>query len=157
MSEKRSWRRWLASTSNRTFIVWPLLLVAAESLLQGGWPQLRHWALPLLALGHLQYRWVGAYRTRRGGGGPGLSNPPERLVAEGPYRYTRNPMYLGHLVFFLGLALVLASWLGAAVLVAHAVWFDRRVRGDEAHLLQLFGDPYRQYLTCVKRWIPGVY
>jgi protein-S-isoprenylcysteine O-methyltransferase Ste14 len=146
-------RRWLGSTSNRTFIVWPLLLFAAEAIWQGGWPRLHLEATPLLAWGYLQYRLVGAFRLREGGGGPGLSNPPERLVVHGPYRYMRNPMYLGHLIFFAGLALTLGSWLGAAVLVFHAVWFDRRARGDERHLAQLFGEPYREYCAHVKRWL----
>jgi protein-S-isoprenylcysteine O-methyltransferase Ste14 len=150
-------RRWLKSTSNRTFIVWPVALFAAEALVQGAVPRLNPWAAPLLAWGYLQYHWVGIYRTKRGGGGPGLANPPERIVDSGPYGWTRNPMYLGHIIFFVGLALVLRSWIAAAVLGAHLVWFDLRARGDEKHLLQLFGDPYRDYCKRVKRWIPFVY
>jgi protein-S-isoprenylcysteine O-methyltransferase Ste14 len=113
--------------------------------------------LPLLAWGYLQYRLTGDYRARIGGGGPGISIPPDRIVESGPYRYIRNPMYLGHLVFFLGLAVVLRSWIALAVFVLHAAWFDRRVREDEARLAQLFGDAYRDYCRRVKRWIPGVY
>ena len=120
-------------------------------------PLIDWWALPLLALGYLQYRWVGVYRTRLGGGGPGLSNPPDRIVEAGPYRWVRNPMYLGHLVFFAGLAWLLHSWLALGVLAFHMVWFDLRVRRDERHLLQLFGDDYRAYCSRVKRWIPLVY
>lgn len=149
-------RRWLKSTSNRTFIVWPIVLFAAEALLQRGVPRLDLWALPLLAWGHLQYRWVGTFRTRRGGGGPGISVPPERIVTDGPYRWIRNPMYLGHLIFFAGLALLLQSWVGAAVFACHAVWFNGRVREDERHLEELFGEPYREYCRHSKRWIPGI-
>jgi protein-S-isoprenylcysteine O-methyltransferase Ste14 len=149
-------RRWLKSTSNRTFVAWPLVLYAAEALVQQGWPRIHAWALPLLAWGYLQYKWVGTYRTRAGGGGPGISVPPDRIVDEGPYRWVRNPMYLGHLIFFAGLAVTLGSWIALAVLAFHVAWFDRRVREDEAHLEQLFGEPYREYCSRVKRWIPGV-
>lgn len=149
-------RRWLKSTSNRTFIVWPIVLVAVEAAIQRGAPVIHWWALPILGWGYLQYKLVGTYRTRLGGGGPGVSVPPERIVSEGPYRWVRNPMYLGHLVFFAGLALLLGSWIAAAVFAFHAVWFDRRVREDEGRLAQLFGDPYREYCSRVKRWIPGV-
>ena len=149
-------RRWFKSTSNRTFIVWPVVLYAAEAALQRDWPVIHYWALPLLAWGYLQYRFIGGFRTREGGGGPGISVPPERLVTDGPYRWLRNPMYAGHLVFFAGLALVLGSWIGAAVFAFHAVWFDRRVKEDEARLAELFGEPYRAYCRRVKRWIPGV-
>jgi len=149
-------RRWLGSTSNRTFIAWPVALYCAEALLQQGAPRIHAWALPILAWGYLQYRWVGTYRKREGGGGPGISIPPDSIVARGPYRFVRNPMYAGHLVFFAGIALVLGSWIAAAVLAFHAVWFDRRVREDEARLEVLFGEPYRAYRGRVKRWIPGI-
>lgn len=149
-------RRWLKSTSNRTFVVWPLALFALEAAIQRGVPVIHWWALPLLAWGYLQYKLVGTYRLRRGGGGPGISVPPDRIVDEGPYRWVRNPMYLGHLVFFAGIALVLGSWIAAAVLAFHVVWFDRRVREDESRLAQLFGEPYRDYCRRVKRWIPGI-
>lgn len=147
---------WLSSTSNRTFILWPILLFSAEALLRRGVPEIRIWPLPLLALGYLQYRIVGLYRLRAGGGGPGIGIPPERLVVDGPYRYCRNPMYLGHLIFLAGVALALQSWLAAAVAALHIVWFHRRVCEDEARLAVLFGAPYAEYLARVKRWIPGL-
>ena len=148
--------RWFKSTSNRTFIVWPLVVFAAEALVQQGMPRIHWWAVPMLAWGYLQYLWVGIYRTREGGGGPGIAIPPDRLVLAGPYRWVRNPMYLGHLVFLAGLALALGSWIGAALLVFHAAWFDRRVREDEERLAGLFGEPYREYCRRVKRWVPGL-
>lgn len=157
MSGLRGPAGWLASTSNRTFIAWPAVLLAAEAALQGGAPRIEWWALPLLAWGYLQYRLVGNYRARIGGGGPGISIPPDRIVEKGPYRFVRNPMYLGHLIFLLGLAIVLRSWIALAVLVFHAVWFDLRVRADEARLLELFGATYAEYCGRVKRWIPGIY
>ena len=151
-----TFRRWLKSTSNRTFIAWPVVLFAAEALLQGGMPLVDWRALPLLAWGYLQYRWVGVFRTRLGGGGPGVSVPPERIVEGGPYRWVRNPMYLGHLIFLAGLAFLLHSWLGAALFAFHVPWFQARVREDERHLTELFGDSYRDYCRRVKRWIPGL-
>lgn len=149
-------RRWFASTSNRTFLVWPVVLYGIEALVQRGAPVLHLWALALLAWGYLQYKLVGLLRTREGGGGPGISVPPDRIVSSGIYGYVRNPMYLGHLIYLAGLALVLGSWIAAAVFAFHAFWFDRRVREDEARLARRFGDSYREYCRRVKRWIPGV-
>jgi protein-S-isoprenylcysteine O-methyltransferase Ste14 len=134
-----------------------VVLLVIEAVLQQGVPRVHPWAIVLLAWGYLQYKLTGTFRTREGGGGPGISNPPERIVSAGIYRWTRNPMYLGHLIFLLGLALVLESWIGAAVAVAHAVWFDRRVREDEGRLAVQFGEPYREYCRRVRRWIPGIY
>ena len=149
-------RRWLGGTSNRTFIVWPVALFAIEALVQQGTPAIHWWGLPLLAWGYFQYRLVGNYRTDTGGGGPGIAVPPDRIVDSGPYRWVRNPMYLGHLIFFAGLALSLGSWIAFGVLVFHVFWFDRRVRQDEERLAQIFGEPYREYCRRVKRWIPGI-
>lgn len=149
--------RWLKSTSNRTFAVYPILILAFELFLGNGELALNVWASPLLLWGYLQYRLVGNYRTRHGGGGPGLDVPPDRILAVGPYRYLRNPMYLGHLIFMLGLALTFRSWLGAALLIFHMFWFHSRVLGDEAHLEERFGQDYRDYKARVKRWIPGLF
>lgn len=150
-------RRWLKGTSNRTFILWPIVLLLMQVAIDGGWPRLELWGLPLLAWGYGQYRLVGRLRTRLGGGGPGMSNPPDQLVTTGPYRFTRNPMYLGHLIFFFGLAVVLHSWLPWLVLLVHLFWFDARARDDEVHLMARFDGPYAEYRRRVKRWVPGVY
>jgi protein-S-isoprenylcysteine O-methyltransferase Ste14 len=155
-NERRSVRRWLKSTSNRTFVVYPLAIIALQLVLSGGHLALVPWGLPLLAWGYLQYRWVGGYRTRLGKGGPGISVPPESLVVEGPYRYLRNPMYLGHLIFMAGLAVTFRSWPAVALLGFHMCWFQQRVAEDEARLEAIFGADYLAYKARVKRWIPGI-
>ena len=152
----KSAKRWLKSTSNRTFVMWPLLLFALHSTLHSGTQRLNGWALPVLIWGYAQYRLVGTYRSRLGGGGPGMLVPPERLVSSGPYTLSRNPMYLGHIIFFFGLALMFGgvSWL---VFAGHLIWFDQRARADERVLIELFDRPYRDYMHRVKRWVPGIY
>ena len=79
-----------------------------------------------------------------------------RLVTTGIYALTRNPMYLGHLIFIAGLAISLRSWIAFAVLVAYLPWFHARVRRDEARLRDLFGTEYERYAQRVKRWIPFI-
>jgi len=113
--------------------------------------------LPLMLWGYLQYRLCGLYRTKHGGGGPGLEKPPVRLVSDGPYAYSRNPMYLGHVLFLIGLALTLQSLLAALITVATALWFHRRVLEDERNLAQSFGEPYLRYRAKVARWVPGLF
>ena len=147
----------LGGTSFRTFAFYPLLVVAFELWLNDGRLRLEAWALPLLAWGYLQYRLAGRYRLRLGGGGPGMETPPERLVTSGPFALCRNPMYLGHLIFLAGLAFSLRSWLGAAFALATAVSLQLRVRRDERRLGERFGEPYLQYCSRVKRWIPAVF
>ncbi len=141
----------LRSTSTRTFVVWPALVAAEQALSRR--PLRMRW-LALLPWGYLQYRWSGAYRTRHGGGGPGMGNPPHRIVASGAYARTRNPMYLGHQLFLAGLALTTRSALAALLFAGHIPWFNARAREDEAGLAALFGPEYEQYRREVPRWIP---
>lgn len=152
----RTLRRWLQSTSRRTFILYPLIIILLEYLFRNGDLAVAIWGIPLLTWGYLQYRLAGNYRTRIGGGGPGIGNPPERLVATGIYALTRNPMYLGHLIFMAGLAVTFRSVAAVALLLFHIPWFQYRVRQDEQYLASVFGKEYDEYKIRVKRWIPGI-
>jgi len=81
---------------------------------------------------------------------------PDRIVTDGPYRYVRNPIYLGQLIFLAGLAVSFLSWIGLALLILHIPWFHFQVLKDEAKLEQHFGTTYVEYKRSVKRWIPGI-
>ena len=144
-------------SSLRTFVLIPAVVLAWELFLNDGVLRFQPWFLPVMLWGYLQYKLVGRYRLRLGGGGPGMKTMPERLVTGGPYAYTRNPMYLGHLIFLVGLALTLCSELGALIALANLVFFNYRVRKDEKRLTARFGEAYVQYCARVKRWIPALF
>jgi protein-S-isoprenylcysteine O-methyltransferase Ste14 len=148
--------RFISRTPVRTFVIYPILTLAWELIISRGNVTVNRWYLPLMIWGYLQYRLCGLYRIKHGGGGPGLETPPERLVSSGPYAYSRNPMYLGHIIFLIGLTLTLKSWLGALITISVALWFHTRVLGDEKRLAARLGQPYVSYLASVKRWIPGL-
>ena len=148
--------RWVKSTPKRTFVLFPALVLAFEAARHGGMPPIQLWGAIFLLWGYLQYSLVRRDRLVRGGGGPGIETPPDRIVTEGAYSYLRNPMYLGHLIFMAGLAITFSSWLALALLVFHAGWFHLRVLQDEERLEARFGEPYRAYKSRVKRWIPGL-
>jgi protein-S-isoprenylcysteine O-methyltransferase Ste14 len=86
-----------------------------------------------------------------------MGTPPEHLVTSGPFAWCRNPMYVGHIIFLLGIALTLQSVLAALITVATTVWFHFRVQQDEKRLSELFGQPYEDYAARVKRWIPYLF
>jgi protein-S-isoprenylcysteine O-methyltransferase Ste14 len=147
--------RWAQRTPVHTFFMSPLLVIAFElALLHPGGLSVSPWGIPLLAWGYVQYLLVGNYRLPRAGGTAGMDAMPNRIIAAGPYRYTRNPMYLGHLIFMTGLVITFWSWFALILLVARAMWFQRRVLHDETRLERTFGAEYSAYRNQAKRWIP---
>ena len=143
--------RVLRKSPVQTFLLVPLATVAWEWAL--GTRHVELIFLPVMIWGYLQYRLCGRYRIRLGGGGPGLSGaPPERLVDTGIYAWTRNPMYLGHIIYMIGVAAVFQSWFAALISVARTVWFHFRVLRDERGLSERFGEPYIAYTKRVRRW-----
>jgi protein-S-isoprenylcysteine O-methyltransferase Ste14 len=149
--------RFFSRTPIRTFVVYPVVSLLWELAAKGNQFEPNLWFAPMMIWGYLQYRLCGRYRIKLGGGGPGLETPPERLVLTGPYALTRNPMYLGHIIFLIGLTLTLKSWLAALITIGTAIWFHIRVVGDEKKLIERLGEPYVDYLSNVKRWIPGLF
>jgi protein-S-isoprenylcysteine O-methyltransferase Ste14 len=76
------------------------------------------------------------------------------LVSDGPYRFSRNPIYVGNTIVIAGLGVVVASWwllLGA--FVATALVFVLAVRREEMHLALRFGAAWDSYASRVGRWI----
>jgi protein-S-isoprenylcysteine O-methyltransferase Ste14 len=95
---------------------------------------------------------IGAFRRRRTAVQPW--KPSTALVADGPYRFSRNPIYLGFAVTHLGLALALNSWLALALLIPCLVVVDRGVIArEERYLAAKFGAPYDVYRARVRRWL----
>ena len=144
----------LRGTSTRTFVAIPAVVLAEQALSRR---PLHAAGLPLMAWGYVQYRLSGSYRIRRAGGPPGMSQgQPDRLVTTGPYAVTRNPMYLGHLLFLTGLTVATRSPVALAVTAGLVHWFDERARSDHQRLVAIFGEPYEQYAARVPRWLPGL-
>ena len=144
------------SSPQTTFLVQPLTVLIAESL-RGRIPVPKAQFLPLLAWGYFQYRLCGDYRSSIGGGSRGMAGFPDHLVTSGPYAYSRNPMYLGHLIFSLGLVLAFRSPVAALLAFTRALYFSLRVVADEERLEKRFGEEYERYAARVKRWVPGLF
>lgn len=84
------------------------------------------------------------------------SQHSEALIADGPYRYVRNPLYLANLPLAAGVG-ILASRLGWAVLVAGTLFFCYRlILREEAGLLETQDQSYRDYLKAVPRLWPAL-
>src|SRR5436309_2169426 len=84
------------------------------------------------------------------------SQHSEALVADGPFRYTRNPLYFGNLPLAVGIG-VLASRSGFIFLVlANWIFVYRLILREEESLLKTQGDSYRAYCQAVPRFWPAV-
>ena len=80
--------------------------------------------------------------------------PSARLVQDGPYRFSRNPIYLAFFSLYLGVAFVFDSGYILIMLVVVFVLFDRmQVPREERYLQEKFGDEFRQYKEKVRRWV----
>jgi len=80
--------------------------------------------------------------------------PSPSLVIEGPYRWTRNPIYVAMMLMQVGLGLVLDDvWVVVLSAASLAVVHVLAVQREEAYLLDRFGEPYRRYTARVRRYI----
>ncbi|MGA3286117.1 MAG: isoprenylcysteine carboxylmethyltransferase family protein [Bacteroidota bacterium] len=92
-----------------------------------------------------------------GKGTPAPFDPPRRLVIQGPYRFVRNPMYIGAGLALAGAALFYESLplLGYTSIFFLATHFFV-VSYEEPILRQTFGQEYETYCRQVKRWLPNL-
>lgn len=82
---------------------------------------------------------------------PGRS---KSIVQSGPYRFTRNPMYLGMVLDLLGLCVYLENPLTVAAVVVFIAYITRfQIIPEERLLLEKFGASYAQYTRTVRRWL----
>lgn len=80
--------------------------------------------------------------------------PTPSIVERGPYRLTRNPMYLQMILICVGLSLLLETWW-VLLLTPLVAWALQRfaILPEEAYLERKFGDRYRAYKRRVRRWL----
>lgn len=81
-------------------------------------------------------------------------DPASRLVETGPYRFTRNPMYVGNIVTYVGIALAMnVVWplILLPLVIVNLYYFV--IREEEKYLSERFGDAYVQYCRRVRRWV----
>jgi protein-S-isoprenylcysteine O-methyltransferase Ste14 len=122
--------------------------------------ELPGWTRPLgiavmLAGGAIAIACIATFVTS-GEGTPAPIDPPRKFVAAGPYKFVRNPMYLGGFIVLSGFGLNQQS---PAILVFALPWLLLAhlfvVLYEEPHLRATFGAPYDNYCHSVRRWLPG--
>lgn len=138
-------------------LIYMLVALAISWLL--GWPKLPGLPLPPLGIVLTFLPWalpVWAFLMfRRAGTEIDPTSPTNRaLVIDGPYRYTRNPMYLGLVLVTLGIAIWIGAWpmfLAPIAVFATANWVH--IPFEEAKMRRQFGAAFDAYTERVRRWI----
>ena len=108
--------------------------------------------IPVLVLGVGFWAW-GVSGLLRGGESPNPATATGQVVTAGPYRFSRNPIYTGGTVGLFGLALLLNTATGAAVVLVLAFVVHSLTLAEERYLETKFGDQWREYRSRVRRWI----
>ena len=122
------------------------------------WPDAAPRAVRVVAWG-LVLVWVGlggsaVFLFRRAGTTPNPTKATTAVVVHGPYRLTRNPMYLGLVALYLALVVFVNSLWPLVLLPAVVAMVQRLViEREEAYLEAKFGDEYRAYKGRVRRWL----
>ena len=99
------------------------------------------------------FAWAIVTITRAGSNVP-TKLPTTTIVESGPYRFTRNPIYLGMCIGLLGLAIALDNlWLLLMLVPFVLVIHYGVVAREEVYLERKFGDIYRSYRSRVRRWL----
>ena len=80
--------------------------------------------------------------------------PSTALIETGPYAFTRNPIYIGFVIAYFGLAIILTSLWVLLLLTPVVVILQRGVvEREEVYLERQFGETYRKYKARVPRWL----
>jgi protein-S-isoprenylcysteine O-methyltransferase Ste14 len=131
-------------------VPWLILTHGSTAPEPATWP-----AVGLIAVGAVLYLACLRLFAIVGEGTPGPWDAPRRLVAVGPYRWVRNPIYIGAILVVLGEAWLFLSVSLMEYAAAMAVGVHLFVVGyEEPTLGRTFGESYAEYRRTVMRWLP---
>jgi protein-S-isoprenylcysteine O-methyltransferase Ste14 len=86
--------------------------------------------------------------------GTSLDNTPiNRPATEGLYRISRNPIYFGTFLMFIGIGIACASWLFLLLITVFIALYDILIAPEERWCLEKYGDTYREYMIRTPKWI----
>jgi protein-S-isoprenylcysteine O-methyltransferase Ste14 len=141
--------------------VWALVYVVVAAAVSWalGWPRVP--GLPIVPLGIALALlgwappvWAVVLFRRAGTELQPTSAANKALVTDGPFRFTRNPMYLGLVVVTLGIAIWVGAWpmvLAPVAVFATANWVH--IPFEEAKMRRQFGSAFDAYAGKVRRWL----
>ncbi len=140
--------------------IWTLIYILIATAISGalGWPKVPGLPLPplgivLVILAFVPPVWAASLFHRAGTEIKPTSPTNQALVTDGPYQWTRNPMYSGLVILSLGIAIWVGAWpmfLAPIAVFATANWVH--IPFEEAKMRRQFGAAYDDYCAQVRRW-----
>ena len=97
-----------------------------------------------------------AYLSMSGHDATGVEQRGTKVISSGAFRYVRHPLYLGCLLFYLGLAFSTASIFSFALVVLIFVFYNYIASYEERWLDEKFGEEYGEYKKRAGRWLPRI-
>ena len=86
--------------------------------------------------------------------GTSLDNTPiNRPATEGIYRISRNPIYLGTFLIFIGIGIACVSWLFLLLIAGFIILYDNLIASEECWCLEKYGTAYKEYMNRTPKWI----
>jgi len=82
-----------------------------------------------------------------------FTTPVDKPVTKGVYRISRNPIYLGMFLIFIGTGIACASWVFLLLTMVLIMLIHISVVSEERWCLEKYGDEYREYMNRTPRWI----
>jgi len=115
------------------------------------WMYLVGWAIILCGLG---LGFSALMAMKKSGTSPNPSTPTNEIVMSGPYRFSRNPIYLGYVAVVIALPLIFGTYWGVALVTFAIDAYNRfAIDREEAYLKRKFGEKYLNYMAKVRRWL----
>ena len=134
---------WFKFKKMRLIVAWasiPVLLLCARLN-----DQSFRWGIVIVLLGEGIRFWALGYMEKKG----------QKLAMSGPYAFVRNPLYVGNFFLGLGVAVIVGNWIITILFLAGFLGiYSGTIRGEEKHLLGMFGKTFEEYCKAVPPFFP---
>ena len=81
------------------------------------------------------------------------TSPKDKVITKGLYSFSRNPMYIGMLLMYIGLGIACSSWLYLFLTLVLMILLNANLSAEERYCLHIYDAAYREYMDRTPRWI----
>ena len=109
---------------------------------------------PALVIAALTLFFWAVITMRKGGGSIPTHKPTDTIISAGPYKHSRNPIYLAMILLLIGIAVWTNSlWFILMAIIDAVLLLNYVILHEESYLERKFGESYTSYKSQVRRWL----